>query len=114
MIKGLENLWQNLKFADPQYLELLSVVYVLLGLWVAVFILRYVFKLRKTINSRHPLIGGQMIFLAIVILASMPLAIISSARPYFEEGSIQFEKGYIEIQFLVDNSVSQWMKDLFP
>ena len=114
MVQWLLELKNNIKFADPKYLELFTLVYLLLAVWVISFVLRHINRAKRTIGSRHPLVSRMLRFCLVVVVTVLPLSIVALARPYFSKGAVNFSKGVVETIFVVDDSISTWSKDVIP
>lgn len=114
MLDKLVEIKNNLRLADPEYLELLNLVYVLLAAWGAVLIIRRLSQAKKTSGSRYPFLGRGLRFCLAILLLVLPLFIVAAGRPYLVADSLSVKKGAIEAVFAVDDSISMWVKDISP
>lgn len=111
MIEQLLEL-KNLQFINPEYLKLLFVVYLLAGLWVITFGIRFKNRAKRSVGSHHSLIGRMLRFCLVVIVFVLPFSILALARPYLSKGAVRFKTGTVEVVFIVDDSSSMWAKDV--
>lgn len=106
--------FKNIQFVSPEYFILFNFVYALLAVWFIVFAARWKNRTKRTVGSRHLLIGRMLKFNLAVIVAVLPLSILALSRPYLPESALQLKEGVVEIVFVVDDSVSMWAKDIAP
>ena len=112
MVKMTELLSDQVKFLNPQYLDLIYIFVIISFLGLTVLIVSYLNRVRKSIGSRHSIVR-KLKFWSFVSLATIS-AIIALSRPYLPKGSVEIKKGDIEVVVLLDNSASMWVKDILP
>lgn len=105
-------LFQKIQFLNPGFLILLNLIYGLMAVWFAVFVLRTLMRPRTATGAR-PIFIGRMRYL-IPFLFATALAITALARPVVADAPLEISKSPVEAMFVVDNSASMWVKDLGP
>ena len=96
-------------FEQSVRLKFLSVVPVLFFLWLITWLLRFLFKPLRTYGSRYPLIGSLRLWLFLIL--ALPFIIGAWAKPFVTGGNVIAVKGNAEVIFIVDHSVSMFLKD---
>lgn len=106
---GSFSLWSNIHFADPEKLQLLVLVVVLIVLGLLAWGFKTSYRPAPTYGSRYPLLGKAKFILCLIV--ALALLIMAYARPYLERGNIIVKKGNVEVVVLVDTSGSMLLQD---
>jgi hypothetical protein len=98
------------EFANPDYLMVVPVAFVLVFFGFFIFLLRLSLRPVKTHGSAYPIFGHiKFWFLAVLLLVAVGIA---AAQPSWLLGNRSFRRGDVDVAVVVDASASMWVKDL--